>query len=360
MIFALHYPVNCKFVHYFSQAFNFCRFTSASKSPLICSKNHSATVKKILFVDDSHPVLREELTAMGFQCDDFTGKNSDDCKSIISEYFGAVIRSKITFDAEMLKSATQLRFIARVGAGMESIDVEYAQAKGIVCFNSPEGNRDAVAEHALGMLLSLLNHLNRADAEVRNGIWRREANRGIEIKDKTIGIIGYGNMGSAFARRLKGFGCTVLAYDKYKTGFSDEFVTECDMETIFTETDILSLHVPLTDETRYLVDTKYLEQFRKNIWLINTSRGPVVNTASLVGALKSGKTNGAALDVLEYEKTSFEAMDAETFPEPLKHLVTFENVILSPHIAGWTMESKYKLAKVLADKIRQWYSGSGL
>jgi D-3-phosphoglycerate dehydrogenase len=297
---------------------------------------------------------------MGFQCVDFTGYNSDDCKHIIGDYFGAVIRSKITFDADMLSAATQLRFIARVGAGMESIDVEYAKSKGIVCFNSPEGNRDAVAEHALGMLLNLLNNLNRADAEVRKGIWRREANRGIEIKGKTIGIIGYGNMGGAFAQRLKGFGCNVLAYDKYKTGFSDEFVTECDMETIFAEINILSLHVPLTAETRYLVNEEYIRKFRNNIWLINTSRGPVVNTASLVEALKSGKVSGAALDVLEYEKTSFEAMDAEAFPEPLKQLVSFENVILSPHIAGWTVESKYKLAKVLADKIRAWFLNTGM
>ena len=314
-------------------------------------------MKKVLFVDDTHPVLREELSAMGFQCDDFTGNNSDDCKHIIGDYFGAVIRSKITFDADMLSAASQLRFIARVGAGMESIDVEYAKSKRIECFNSPEGNRDAVAEHALGMLLSLLNNLNRADAEVRKGIWRREANRGIEIKDKTIGIIGYGNMGGAFAQRLKGFGCKVLAYDKYRTGFGDEYVTECDMETIFTETDILSLHVPLTTETRYLVDENYIGRFVKNFWLINTSRGPVVNTAALVDTLKSGKINGAALDVLEYEKSSFEAMDAETFPEPLKQLVAFDNVILSPHIAGWTVESKYKLAKVLADKIRIHFFG---
>jgi D-3-phosphoglycerate dehydrogenase len=314
-------------------------------------------VKKVLFVDDTHPVLREELSAMGFQCDDFTGNNSDDCKLIIGDYFGAVIRSKITFDADMLSAASQLRFIARVGAGMESIDVEYAKSKGIECFNSPEGNRDAVAEHALGMLLSLLNNLNRADAEVRKGIWRREANRGIEIKDKTIGIIGYGNMGGAFAQRLNGFGCRVLAYDKYKTGFSDEYVTECDMEAIYAETDILSLHVPLTAETRYLVDENYIGRFVKNFWLINTSRGPIVNTAALVDTLKSEKINGAALDVLEYEKSSFEAMDAETFPEPLKQLVAFDNVILSPHIAGWTVESKYKLAKVLADKIRIHFFG---
>ena len=314
-------------------------------------------MKKILFVDDAHPVLKAELESMGFICDDFTGSTAADCRKVIGDYFGAVIRSKITFDAAMLDAATQLRFIARVGAGMESIDVVYAKSKGIVCFNSPEGNRDAVAEHAIGMLLSLLNNLNRADAEVRKGIWLREANRGTEIKDKTIGIIGYGNMGGAFAQRLKGFGCKVLAYDKYKTGFNDGFVTECDMETIFAETDILSLHVPLTEETRYLVDGNYINRFAKNFWLINTSRGPVVNTVALVGALKSGKVNGAALDVLEYEKTSFEAMDAGAFPEPLKQLVAFDNVILSPHIAGWTVESKYKLAKVLAEKIRMHFFG---
>lgn len=313
-------------------------------------------MKKILFVDDTHPILKEELTAMGFQCDDFTGISSEECRQIIGEYFGAVIRSKITFDVEMLKAASQLKFIARVGAGMESIDVDYAKEKGIECFNSPEGNRDAVAEHALGMLLSMMNNLNRADKEVRNGIWRREANRGIEIKGKTIGIIGYGNMGGAFAQRLMGFSCNVLAYDKYKTGFSDEFVTESNMDRIFDESDILSLHVPLTAETRYLVDEVYLNRFCKNIRLINTSRGPVVNTAGLVEALKTGKVQGAALDVLEYEKTSFEAMDAQAFPAPLKYLAEAENVILTPHIAGWTVESKYKLAKVLADKIREHFS----
>lgn len=309
-------------------------------------------MRKVLFVDDTHPVLHEELTAMGFQCEHFTGGSAAECKRIIGDYFGAVIRSKITFNAEMLEAATQLKFIARVGAGMESIDVGYAIAHGIECFNSPEGNRDAVAEHALGMLLSILNHLNRADQQVRSGHWNREANRGIEIKGKTVGIIGYGNMGGAFAQRLKGFGCDVIAYDKYKTGFSNDFVSECNMEQIYNETDILSLHLPLTDETRYLVNENYISRFRKNIWLINTSRGPVVNTSHLVTALKNGKVSGAALDVLEYEKTSFEAMDAEAFPEPLKQLVEMENVILSPHIAGWTVESKYKLAKVLADKIR--------
>ncbi len=318
---------------------------------------NSNTERKILFVDDTHPVLKEELTLMGFRCDEFTGSTDEECRLIIGEYFGAVIRSKITFNAEMLKAATNLRFIARVGAGMESIDVEYAKTHGIECFNSPEGNRDAVAEHALGMLLGLLNNLNRADAEVRKGIWRREANRGIEIKGKTIGIIGYGNMGGAFAQRLKGFGCKVLAYDKYKTGFSDDYVTECDMDRIFAETDILSLHVPLTAETRCLVNEEYLNRFSKNIWLINTARGPVVNTAGLVECLKSGKVQGAALDVLEYEKSSFEAMDAHSFPAPLKYLAAVDNVILTPHIAGWTAESKYKLAKVLADKIREHFFG---
>lgn len=311
-------------------------------------------LKKILFIDDTDPVLKKELVALGFECDDFKGNDANACRGIINDYFGVVLRSKVTFDKPMIDAATKLKFIARVGAGMESIDVEYAKLRGIECFNSPEGNRDAVAEHALGMLLVLMNNLYRANAEVHKGLWRREANRGVEIMGKTISIIGYGNMGSAFAQRLSGFGCKVLSFDKYKTSFSNNYVVESQMDRIFQETDILSLHVPLTPETRYLVSEEYLNRFSKDIWLINTSRGPVVKTEGLVAALKSGKVKGAALDVLEYEKTSFEAMEAESMPIPLKQLLEFENVILSPHIAGWTVESKYKLAKVLVDKITDW------
>ena len=308
--------------------------------------------KKILFIDDTHPVLRQELESLGYSCDEFPGYQRKDFENIIAGYTGIIIRSKIRLDKAILDKAVNLKFIGRVGAGMESIDVEYARAIGIECLNSPEGNRDAVGEHALGMLLSLMNHLNRADQHVKIGKWIREGNRGVEIKGKTIGIIGYGNMGSSFARKLSGFEANVIAYDKYKSGFSDPFVAEVSMDRIFAESDVLSLHVPLTDETHYLVDHQYIDSFSKPVWLINTSRGQVVRTDDLIEGLRSGKVAGAALDVLEYEKTSFEEMDPGNLPESLKNLFSFENVILSPHIAGWTLESKYKLSKVLADKIR--------
>jgi D-3-phosphoglycerate dehydrogenase / 2-oxoglutarate reductase len=309
-------------------------------------------MKKVLFIDDAHPVLKQELESMGYQCDEFPGKSREAIRSIIADYTGIIIRSKVDMDQDMLQHAVKLKFIARVGAGMENIDQEYATSQNIICLNSPEGNRDAVGEHALGMLLSLLNHLNRADGQVKAGKWIREGNRGIEIKGKTIGIIGYGNMGSSFARKLSGFDVNVLAYDKYKTGFSDTYAEECSMDRIFAESDILSLHIPLTSETTYLVDRDYLSQFQKPIWLINTSRGMILKTEHLVEALTSGKVAGAALDVLEYEKTSFEEMLLNDLPVALQYLFRAENVILSPHIAGWTQESKYKLAKVLADKIR--------
>jgi D-3-phosphoglycerate dehydrogenase len=234
---------------------------------------------------------------------------------------------------------------------MENIDVAYAESKGIKCLSAPEGNRDAVAEHALGMLLMLFNNLKRADAEVRQGIWRRAENRGIELAGKTIGIIGYGNMGSAFAKRLKGFDCKVLIYDKYKKGFGDEFVTECNMERIYSESDVLSLHVPLTEETKELVNADFIERFRKKIYIINTARGKCLNTTHLVDAMESGKIAGACLDVLEYETVSFENLNVSSLPEPMQYLIKSDKVILSPHIAGWTHESNYKISKILAEKM---------
>ena len=233
---------------------------------------------------------------------------------------------------------------------MEGIDVSYAESHGIICLNSPEGNRDAVGEHTVGMLLSLMNHMNRADRQVRAGEWNREQNRGVEIRGKTVGIIGYGNMGSAFARRLSGFGCSVISYDKYKTGYSDGFTVESSLQDLFETADIVSMHVPLTEETRYMADTGFFRSFQKNIWFINTSRGMVVDTRDLAASLKSGKVKGAALDVLEYEDASFELLRSGV-PEELKYLMNAENVVLTPHIAGWTEESKFKLAKVLVDKI---------
>ena len=311
------------------------------------------TPQKVLFIDTAHPVLTEELTRMGYQCDYFENYSRNDYLRIIGQYFGIIIRGKIKLDAEMLTAARQLKFIGRVGAGMENIDVAYAESMDIACLNAPEGNRDAVGEHAVGMLLMLMNRLRIADREVRQGVWLREENRGTEIKGKTVAIIGYGNMGGAFARVLKGFGANVIAYVKYKSYYSDDFVSESDMQTIFDEADIVSLHLPLTPETLFLVDANYLKKFRKNIYLINTARGRNVKTADLVKQMKAGKVLGAALDVLEYEKLSFEALDQQSLPEDFTWLIRSDQVVLSPHIAGWTHESNYKLAKTIVDKVRQ-------
>lgn len=308
-------------------------------------------IKKILFIDTTHPVLKDELTLNGFKCDYFPDYKREDFLNIIHQYQGVIIRSKILMDKEIIDKATNLRFIGRVGAGMESIDLDYAAIKGIACLNSPEGNRDAVGEHALGMLLCLFNNFKQADLQMRQCIRDREANRGIEIKGKTIGIIGYGNMGSAFAQRLRGFECKVIAYDKYKSGFGNEFVKEVTLNEIFKEADVLSFHVPLTGETNYMFDETFIKNFNKDFYLINTARGQVVKTDSLVEALKTGKIKGACLDVIEYEKFSFEEMNANQLPDAYQYLIKAENVLLSPHVAGWTVESKYKLAKVLAEKI---------
>lgn len=305
----------------------------------------------ILFIDSAHPCMKEVLEMNGFVCDDGTKMDVKEIHTIIHKYTGIIVRSRININKDFIDKAINLQFIGRVGAGMESIDMSYAQEKNVSCFNSPEGNRDAVGEQALGMLLSLMNNLNRADRQVRNGEWIREENRGFEIKGKTIAIIGYGNMGSSFARKLKGFEANVIAYDKYKQNYSDEFVQESSWNEIVEKADILSLHVPLTEETRYLINNSLIGKFKKDFWLINTARGPVVNTADLVLALKSGKIKGAALDVIEYEETSFESLSLKNMPAPWKYLVNNDKVILTPHIAGWTEESKEKLATVLAHKI---------
>lgn len=307
--------------------------------------------KQILLIDTVHPVLTKKLENAGFVIIDKTKADKQEIINIINDYQGVVLRSRITFNKDIIDKAQTLEFIARVGAGMESIDTEYAKSKGIICLNSPEGNRDAVAEHCLGMLLSLSNNIIRANRQVKQGQWLREENRGFEIKDKTIAIIGYGNMGSAFAERLKGFGCNIIAYDKYKTNFGNDYVAECNMDKIFNECDILSLHVPLTEETSFLVDTHYINNFKKDIVLINSSRGQVVKTTDLLNGLEKGKIKAACLDVLEYEDTSFEYTKKLTDIPEFKELSAMENVIMSPHIAGWTVESKFKLADILADKI---------
>lgn len=311
--------------------------------------------KKILIIDSVHPCLKKELEKAGFFCNDGTSLLKQEIEKVIHDYTGIIIRSKIFIDNSFIDKAVKLEFIGRVGSGMENIDVAYAEEKGIKCFNSPEGNRDALGEHVLGMLLSLMNNMRRADMQVREGKWLREENRGEEIKGKTIGIIGYGNMGSAFAQRLRGFEANVLAYDKYKIKFSDQYVKEVTIEEIFEKTDILSLHVPHTEETHYMVDENFIKKFKNNFWLINTSRGPVVKTRDLVKYLKNKKIKGCALDVIEYEETSFEMLSNDNLPVPWKYLIASDKVILTPHIAGWTQESKIKLAKVLTEKIMNRY-----
>jgi D-3-phosphoglycerate dehydrogenase / 2-oxoglutarate reductase len=305
---------------------------------------------KVLFIDTVHPLIKERLEQHGYHCDWLPGKGYAFYENITPDYAGIIIRSGITLDRNLLAKARKLKFIGRLGAGLENIDVAYAESRGIRCLNSPEGNRDAVGEHTLGMLLALMNRLLIADREVRQGIWRREENRGAEIKGKTVAIIGYGNMGSAFAQRLRGFECRIIAYDKYKTGFSNDWVEEVPMEEVIAEADILSLHVPLNEETRYLACAEYFSRFKKPFILINTSRGSVVNTRDLMTALQAGKITGAALDVIEYEESSFEAINTSQSPEPFEYLKHSDRAILSPHIAGWTHESKIKLAEVLVEK----------
>jgi len=307
----------------------------------------------VLFVDSTHPRLPEMLTKAGFTCNYNPDKvTPSNIKDIIKDYDGIIIRSKVRIEKDIIDTCKNLKFIGRVGAGLENIDVEYAESKGIKCFNSPEGNRDAVGEQALGMLLTLFNNIIRADFEVRNGKWIREGNRGLEIKGKTVGIIGYGNMGGAFAQRLQGFEANVIAYDKYKFDYSNEFVTEKSLEDLFEKTNILSLHVPLTEETQFMINDKFINQFKKDIYIINTARGKVLKTEDLVKNLKSGKILGAALDVLEYEQTSFEDLHSgEKLPDAFQYLIESNKVILTPHIAGWTKESNIKLSEFLADKI---------
>jgi D-3-phosphoglycerate dehydrogenase len=307
---------------------------------------------KILFLDSTHPVLEAGLRQLGYQLEfDYTS-DAAGVAAKIGAFQGLIIRSRMPIDKLILQSATNLKFIGRFGAGLENIDVEFAKSLGITCIRVPEGNRDAVAEHAIGMLLSLFNHLNRANREVRQGIWRRAENTGVELQGKTVGVIGYGYMGSAFVDRLQGFDCKVLIYDKYKSQYAPPWAFETSLRAIFEDADILSLHVPLTTETRYLINRDFLLQFRKPIYLINTARGPVVQTEALVDALKSKKVLGACLDVLEYEQSSFENLfTANEIPAALAYLMRAENVLLSPHIAGWSNESFAKMADVMVEKI---------
>lgn len=302
---------------------------------------------RILFIDTVHPLLKQELEKRSHICDTAYDKGKTEIQQIIYDYQGIVIRSRFKIDKEFIDAATNLEFIARAGSGLDNIDVNYAKERSINCYNAAEGNRQAVAEHALGMLLSLFNNLKNSDTEVREGNWNREGNRGIELAGKTVGIIGYGNNGSAFTEILKGFGVSILTYDKYL----NDYPNKSTMESIYKEADILSLHVPLTEETTYLVNEGLIHKFEKEIYLINTSRGKCVNTKHLASALENGKIKGACLDVLEYEKTSFEQLSTSGFTSDMQYIIKSEKTILSPHVAGWTVESNIKIAEVLLQKI---------
>jgi D-3-phosphoglycerate dehydrogenase len=309
---------------------------------------------KILHIDSNHPLLMAQLQEAGFiNHEDFTS-SKEEVEAKIHEYQGIVIRSRFKIDKTFLDKATSLQFIARVGAGLESIDCDYAISKGVHLIAAPEGNSNAVGEHALGMLLSLMNSLNKADREIRSGQWNREANRGHELDRKTVGIIGYGNMGKSFAKKLRGFDVQVLCYDILEN-VGDNNAKQVPLKELQQKADVLSLHIPWTPETDKMVNTHFITAFAKPFWLINTSRGKNVVTNDLVKALQSKKIMGAGLDVLEYEKLSFENLFEDQKPAAFEYLLQAENVLLSPHIAGWTIESKEKLAQVIVDKIKQFY-----
>ncbi len=305
-------------------------------------------LKKVIITDHLHPYLEEQLIKLGFEVDVQQDITNELLTEIIDQYIGLVLSTKIKVNPALMDRANQLLFIARAGSGMENIDVAYALSKNIKVINSPEGNANAVAEHAVGSLLSLLNNITRSDREIRSGIWRREQNRGTELEGKTVGIIGFGNTGSAFASKLQSFNVEILAHDKYILGFGNNYIKESGPEEIKEKADIISFHLPLTDETFHYLNEDFIAEFRKNFWVINTSRGKVVDSPSLLKGLNSGKVLGAALDVFENEQFYQLQGDDKAIMEKI---CSFENIILTPHIAGWSHESFFKISKILAERI---------
>ena len=311
---------------------------------------------KIAILDKVHPLIAEKFSEKGWQCVNLFEASREELKQTIHSYQGIILRSRIKMDEDFLKEAISLQFIGRPGAGLENVDLDYCEANGIKVFRSPEGNRDALAEHAMGMLLSLFNKLKKADSEVRKGVWLREGNRGVELMGKTIGIIGYGYMGRAFAQRLQGFGVRVIAYDKYLTDFGGENVKEVSLQTIFEEAEVVSLHTPLTQETIGMVNSAFLKKFKKPIYFINTARGQSVVTKAIVDGIKAQSILGACLDVSEYESSSFTKLEAGIPSEDLAYLYDSDSVVLTPHVAGWTHEAKFKMADYLVKKILEEFS----
>lgn len=305
---------------------------------------------KVLHLDTNHPLLLEQLSELGFENDEDYTSSKLEIEKKIHQYDGIIIRSRFTIDQQFLDKASNLKFIGRVGAGMENIDVRYARHKDIFLASAPEGNRNAVGEHTLGMLLSLMNKMSKANREVKKGKWDREGNRGMELDGKTVGIIGYGNMGKAFAKKLQGFDVEIICYD-IVGGVGDENTRQVGIMEFHQKSDVVSLHVPQTELTEGMVNSEFINKFHKPFWLLNTARGKCVVTKDLVDGLKTEKILGAGLDVLEYEKKSFENMFAQK-PKAFKYLRKAKNVLLTPHVAGWTVESKEKLAQTIVDKIQ--------
>ena len=307
---------------------------------------------KVLLLDTNHPLLKSGLEKLGCICDEDYTSSKEKVEGKIKDYEGLVIRSRFSLDQAFIKKALKLKFIARVGAGLENIDIESAEQQGIQLIAAPEGNRNAVGEHTLGMILSLFNKFNKADKEVRQGKWLREDNRGTELDGKTIGIIGYGNAGKAFAKKLRGFNVHTLCYD-IKSNVGDENATQVSLKELQEKADVLSLHVPETPITTNMVDAPFINAFTKPFWIINTARGKNIVTKDLVSALKTRKILGAGLDVLEYEKSSFENLFIDgKLPDAFTYLIKANNVLLTPHVAGWTKESKEKLAQTIVDKVQ--------
>ena len=310
---------------------------------------------KILHLDTNHSILIQQLNSLGFTNDEDYTSSKAEIIAKIHLYDGLIIRSRFSIDASFLEKGKNLKFIGRVGAGLENIDCSYTKNNGITLIAAPEGNRNAVGEHTLGMLLSLFNKLNKANGEIKKGQWLREENRGVELDGKTIGLIGYGNMGKSFAKKLRGFDVEVLCYD-LKTAVSDDCCKQVSLRELQQKVDVLSLHTPQTELTKNMVNTNFIESFKKKFWLLNTARGNSVVTKDLVIALKSGKILGAGLDVLEYEKTSFENLFTnDKIPKAFQYLINSNKVLLSPHVAGWTVESEEKLAQTIVDKIKSHY-----
>jgi D-3-phosphoglycerate dehydrogenase / 2-oxoglutarate reductase len=299
---------------------------------------------KIIFIDTTHPKLIEDLNSRGFICDQAHDKSRSEILKIINNYDGLIIRSRFKIDKIFINAAKKLKFIARAGSGTENIDIKYADKKNIKCFNAAEGNRQAVAEHALAMILNLLNNISVSDLEIRKGLWNREKNRGFELSGKTIGIIGFGNTGSSFVKILENFNVKILVYDKYKKNYK----FKSSLGEVLAYSDIISLHIPLTDETKYLVNENFIDKAKKPFYIINTSRGRCIETNALIKGLRDKKILGACLDVFEQEKNSFEKIGENA---DLKYLIESNKTILTPHIAGWTFESNYKIAETLSKKI---------